>query len=874
MGARVSVLGVILLLLFSASPCLAQTAERSDADLAFDELFEDLDDELDFEEELVPESESAAESAPPEAHPSEEAVPRDANAPSHRVIDSGDASALSPEAPETPEGSDAIDEALTLPPTSPGKGPSSGIEEIVITTTGRPIDVQDAPTSAMVFSADDLVSARVTDVRDLAEYTPNLEIKTGGAASNATLFIRGIGLNDFNANASSSVAVFNDDVYVNSPAGQLFQLFDVQGVEILRGPQGTLYGRNVTAGAIRIMSRMPTNDYEGYVTSTYGNYDAVEVEGALGGPILEDALLFRVAGRMQLRDGITKNRCAGGAAPGAISAALEGRCARQVGGLNPPIPNGLPKWVNEVDAWAARAIARIVPAEDLEVTLNFHGGQNRGDARQNQSRGTEPPLGNLDARIRRNAGFFRDTDDDPFAGAYDVVSNENIDLLGGSVRIEWEFEDVRLTSITAYEQNERSFLDNSDASPSYLITSTIDDQARQWSEDLRLDSHLGDAFEWNAGATFITETAEVDNIYRVAGVGLAFVPRQQYEQRFYHAAVYGYLSYQVTEELRFEGGGRVGWEEKSFDINAFRFLASNPSITRDALQGDDSKRWFPVTGDLVINWSPTEDINLYAKYSRGWKTGHFNGGALNASQLIEPVDPETVNAFEVGVKSSWFDGALILNAAVYYYDYEDYQVFALQNQPDSIPLPRLINAQDVESRGFEIEMRTRPTDALYWNLAIGWQEARFGTFTTTVVRSTQSINLCGGQSPCLVFDNDDFSGNQLPAAPDLNVSTSVEYEIDMGSYGVLLPRVDANYKSKIYFDHQGDDALAEDPYWLLHARLTYRLPGDKISLAFWVRNLTDQAYLQQAFDAREVADTILDVYGDPRTFGVTLTLEY
>ena len=183
-------------------------------------------------------------------------------------------------------------------------------------------------------------------------------------------------------------------------------------------------------------------------------------------------------------------------------------------------PQRLIFWVDSVGGYLAClepqiTLGQAVPGGDADVAL-------LGD------------LSTEHARIRRNAGFFRDTDDDPFEGAYDVVENEEIDLIGGHARVAWETSNLRVTSITAYEQNERSFIDNSDASPSYLITSTIWDRARQWSQEVRIDSQLGGDFEWNAGALFITESTKVDNIYRVAGIGLAFVPRQKYEQDFYH----------------------------------------------------------------------------------------------------------------------------------------------------------------------------------------------------------------------------------------------------------------------------------------------------------------------------------------------------
>ncbi len=182
------------------------------------------------------------------------------------------------------------------------------VEEIIVTSQAGGSNLQDLGVSVAAFDAEYLDAIGAQSIADIAQFTPNLEIRTVFAASNPTLFIRGVGLRDFNANSSSSVAVYNDDIYMNSPAGQLAQLFDVQQVEVLRGPQGTLYGRNASAGAIRVISRKPTGDLNGYTKVSYGNYNSVEGEAAMETPITE-TLTTRVAGIFRSRRGTTLNRC-------------------------------------------------------------------------------------------------------------------------------------------------------------------------------------------------------------------------------------------------------------------------------------------------------------------------------------------------------------------------------------------------------------------------------------------------------------------------------------------------------------------------------------------------------------------------------------
>lgn len=752
--------------------------------------------------------------------------------------------------------------------------PWSDVEEMLVIGSGSALVTTEVQSSSIGFSEETLKAMRIADVRDVAAFTPNLEIKSGGGASNATFFIRGIGLNDFNANASSSVAIVNDGVHINSPAGQLFGLFDVAGLEVLRGPQGTLYGRNVTAGAILVQSNKPGDEVADRFTVSYGAYDLVEVENALTVPVVPDLVSVRLAGRFQVRDGITKNRCATSPRQGQQGL---GDCVRQVSFSNPPlppdIPDGLAKWVNDVDKWAARAIVQITPNESTTFLLNVHGGQSRGDSRQNQARGTRTNI-SLPPRFGENGAGWIDRDDDPFEGAYDIVANEYLDLFGASLTARIAFDRFEVTSVTAYEQNDRAFLSNGDASPSYLIVADVKDLARQWSEDLRIESTDERRLSWKFGALFTTEQLRVNNYYQTTP-GLQSPTRQFLKQQFFHVAGFGFVSFELSESFKIEGGVRAAWERKEIENLSFRQSLRNgrrfPDPPFSATAQDE---WTPITGDLILTWAPTESVDFYAKYVRGWKTGHFNGGASRPDILVDPVEPESVNGFEVGAHGSFFDERLTLDAAVYFYDYKDYQVFAIQNQPDALPLAQLINAQDVESRGFEIDLRTVPVDGVRWNASIGWIEAKFGTFTTSSFRTGQGVVQCEGANFCLLPDSDDFTGNRLPAAPSLTFSTSLEADIPLWNAGTLVPRIDANYKSKVYFDHQGDDALAQAPFWLIDTRLTYRDASETISLSFWVKNLFDEAYLLNTTDLRDGFDTILDVFGDPRTFGGTLELKF
>ena len=346
--------------------------------------------------------------------------------------------------------------------------PSEGIEEIKITSEAGMGTPQDSPISTIGFDADVILKEGIKDIRDLSNFTPSLEIKSAFAASNPTIFIRGVGLDDFNANAASAVAIYQDGVYMQSPAGQLFQFFDVEGVEVLRGPQGALY-RNASAGAILVRSNKPTDEFETTATVTVGNYRSVDLTSAISGPIVPDWLSGRISGSWGVRDGITENRCAY-LAPDVVPCAPRGN--------NLAVEPGLDRYTNDIDAYGARGQLLFRPPQvDTEWLLNIHGGQNFSRAFQYQHRGVafqsiDPDDPDLQIAIpfpleppKFDSEGYRDTDDDPFAGDYNLQGLEELDLFGASLRGSTEIAGVEFDSITGFFSTERNVTDNCDANP-------------------------------------------------------------------------------------------------------------------------------------------------------------------------------------------------------------------------------------------------------------------------------------------------------------------------------------------------------------------------------------------------------------------------
>jgi iron complex outermembrane receptor protein len=395
---------------------------------------------------------------------------------------------LDPDAQPVPE-PEAEGELLDEP-AGPDK-PTSGIEEILVTARGNPQSLLDAPMSVTAFNAEYLEALGASDIRDLAQFTPNLEIKSSNAASNPKIFIRGVGLDDARANASSSVAVLVDDVYMNSPAGQLGQMFDLGSVEVLRGPQGIFYGRNATAGAIRLLSNKPSGEFGGALKVSYSEFDngreGHELEGYLEAPLFGDILSGRLAGKLERREGYLLNRCG---TPAGQSRRFNS-VTKCLDFTTQDLPFEQPeKWLNDVDNWAGRALLRLLPpGTDSDWLLNFHGGQSDSLATQFQVIGTggaSPPFENVRGYIDSdnctsfnmlpngrvlgcNAAHRKPEQGDPYKGDYFRTGDEELDLFGSNLSGEWVFGDWTFDNITAYEWHDRTTFINTDGTPLVVL---------------------------------------------------------------------------------------------------------------------------------------------------------------------------------------------------------------------------------------------------------------------------------------------------------------------------------------------------------------------------------------------------------------------
>jgi iron complex outermembrane receptor protein len=854
---------------------------------------------------------------------------------------------------------------------------SSDIEEMVVLGGGRDDFLKDMSISVKSFSAAEIKSLRIQNIADLAEYTPNLEINTRSAASNPTLFIRGIGLKDYNANAAGAVAIYQDGININSPAIQLGQLFDTEEIAVLRGPQGSVNGRNATAGAIMINSVLPDGEFDASGSFSYGNYQNIQGEGALAFPLVDELLSTRFAFTANFRDGTVRNRCADWKPEKVGKPALTEKSIRKafkynkslpgfrkLKGSPPKFPNqgalsnresdaqgrplipdnvciwndpgflqfepgdntgdgpstwissgaetpanfeGLKHKVNNVDNWAARMIFRLTPdvGDGMDWVFNGHGGQNLGDSARLQSLRTDFELNGADPYFvqnvngpseygaARNSGFEGvrivkglsppgttadnivpggQAGSNPNNGFYDLDGKEKLDTWGVSVRGLYDTGSVNLTSLSGFEWYERKIDDEGDAIPIAAFPAQYKDDAWQLTQELRAQGE-GDRYRWSVGAFILHEELDSQNLF--PGLRQRRI-EQKFGQTLTSSAAYGNGRYWLLDEVYFDGGIRYNRERKRFSLEST--ITSLGDGTFNAIPKDKTARtWKGVTGEAVLAWEPGGDwmydarldsLNVYLKYSRGMKGGHFNAGLTIQSnvaqvQRIDAVDPEFLHSVEAGFKSRWLQNRLVLNFAIFRYWYEDLQVFNYTNEAGEIPIQGLLNS-DANVLGAEIEIQVRPIPGALIQFGLGWLDTEFVNF----VVDKAVLGPRGGGSPTTQFD---YSGNPLISAPEWNFSGVIEYQIPLSSWGSLVPQYDFSYRTKVYLDSQKLDPISQDPYWLHNVRLAYRTPDGRFEIAGWVENFLDKRYKIDVFDLSLDNNTVLESWNDPRMYGLTLS---
>lgn len=715
-----------------------------------------------------------------------------------------------------------------------GRVSAQGIEEITVTAQKREQSTQDISLSISAFTKAELREYGFKNLFDVAQHAPNVHVISYYDNSKPEIIIRGFGLLGlFTSFEQTPIGVYYDEVFSGSRSAHLAQMFDLERVEVLRGPQGTLYGRNTTGGAINFISRKPGDKFTAEGSVTYGRFDELNFEGGMDIP-LSDTLALRIAGVKRDRDGYTKN----------------------VSGVP-----GTPDRLQDTDNWGARGILQWTPSDSMQWILNVH-----GYGSDTHSPAVHGQIGQGRGEPNAITGFV--APEGFHTLSINTAPQEDVDAWGVSLTGTIDFGDITVTSITAYEDVEAFELEDTDASPLFVQVFSVPDDFWQFSQEIRLASTTA-GIDWLAGAYYYTDNLKANNFFDgfrdpLFGVASGFEADNFLDQDTENWAVFADMRWPVLEKFTLNGGIRYTSEDKELDADAnVRIFFPDglggeipfdiPTIVDGHVETDADD----VTARAAIEWTPTEDIMIFGSYGRGFKSGGFNSQAFANISELTPYDPETVDAFEIGIRSIWFDNRFIFNATLFHQEVKDLQALIVIDDPLLGPLFFVRNAARATSKGVEIDIRAMPVEGLDIAFGLGLVDAEFDSFP---------FNDGTGR---------DATGNKMPT-PSLTLNGLIQYEFPLGGGSTLTPRIDFSFVGDQYFDAQNRHLIDEQTqYAVANASLTWRSTDQSIEVQGWVRNLGDKEYLFRTIGNQAVsAGTTTSYHAPPRTYGVTFRYFY
>lgn len=701
------------------------------------------------------------------------------------------------------------------------------IEEIVVTAQKREQSAQDIGYSISVLSGTQLQKLGINKSEEIASQVPNLGIRNVLGNSFPIISIRGVSLIDTKANNVSSAAVHIDEIYHSSPILIGLQLFDLERTEILKGPQGTLFGRNTTAGTINFIARKPDDNAAGFANVTLGRFEQIRMETGFNLPV-SDNFKLRIAGVYEKSDGYTKNRATG-------------------------------NYLGGDDRLSLRVLADWEINDSTNILFNLHGGIDKSEVGASQHRALGPDNNSgdalcasaLSARPTTTDGCvdltgYADTDDDPFSGEFNIEGEYDNKQFGASITLNKGIGNATLTSITAFDMFARVHQEENDASTNRLIDQNYDEDFDNFSQELRLSS-IDDnkALNWIIGLYYATEDIDLirdADLTDLPNDGTILELTAKEERTAF--AVYAHAEWLLSEKLRLTAGLRYTDEKKDFDyINN----GNHPDPFSSSVDFNN------VSGRVGLDYFATDDILLYASVSKGFKSGGWPAGLTESPATLRSYDEEEVIAYEIGLKSTFLADRLRFNISLFYYDYKDLQQFTFIPQGSKPPLQVFGNAADSKARGLELETQWLPTDRLEIQLGLGLLATEFSGFDTL-----------GGAT--------DLSGQSLPNAPEENVNGLIRYQIPLGNGSQLYLQSSATYESSFSFAIEKQPFTNQSSYWLANAKVGYKTKGGKWDIAIWGKNITDETYLTSALDV--TLGFVLQVYGQPATYGVTLNYKW
>ncbi len=756
-------------------------------------------------------------------------------------------------------------------------GVHATLEEIVVTAQKREQGANDVGITLNAFTADQLANYGVARADDLEAMVPGLTVTQTQSAGAPVYTIRGVGFADFTTSATSTVGIYNDGVSIPFPVMTRGVLFDVARVEVLKGPQGDLYGRNTTAGQINFVSNKPTEAFEAAVSLGYDNYGVADIEGYVSG-----ALGDTVQGRLALK-----------------SVSSSEGWQESVSRLGDEL--------GERDELALRAMVNIDINESASLLVSARYFDNQSDGLAV----TATSIGGAGVSVF-------DAEDADWTQTHRPRNNNQ--TTGVSATLNWDLGAIALTSITAFDSFERDGAQFDTSGAGYEdadITNTTDIDV--FSQEIRLESIAGEGLFWTAGLFFSDDDID-ENYLMEFRDSFGLTGESRYTQEGESVAIFGHVEVPVAQDTRLIVGGRYTEEEKSWNGCTYDtgdglmagfyndgiypgfieglFPGADPialggcAVFNDVAGTANVGQFAPFSDTMeteeamwkvTLDHKPSEQVLIYGTIATGFKSGGYNGAIALSHQMLQPYDKEELISYELGVKSTLLDGTVQLNMAAFYYDYSDKQ------EPMQFISPvggvvGFTNVPETEVLGAELELSWELAEGLRWDLGVAWLDSEIEKFTANCPAGLLGSPValpegCPTESSFGDVLTYDASGVELNNAPEWQVSSSMSYGWQLSDQLAMQLALDASYKSDNIGSQAAPDSSARrlafsgylPDYTLVNARLGVSEIGGVWNVSLWARNITDEYYWHSTGSSNS---TTTRINGMPRSYGVTASYTF
>ncbi|MEH6610320.1 MAG: TonB-dependent receptor [Halioglobus sp.] len=709
------------------------------------------------------------------------------------------------------------------------------IEEVIVSARRRNEQLQKIPIPVTVLSSNLIDEADIENLGDIALRVPGLSVSYFSVGQ-PSIHMRGIGSNDDGAALDNSVVLFLDDIYIGRISTIDINVLDLERIEVLRGPQGTLYGKNAIGGAVNMVSALPVEQAGGEITVGTGNLDAQKISGKWSGPLVSPDLLGRLSVSSARREGWQDN----------VVLNTDNQHDESNDSVRAKLlymPREDLDWYlaydysrEQLDSTGRIPVVGRVPLQVLDDTGNVAVQRGPDGSPVLDGNGAEVPL------LRLPTELFADLGGDPQHATNGVAGFTDRRISGLTSRISWDGPKHRFASITGYRDSEFEWLEDSTGLPGSVIaapiTDYVDETHSQFSQELRWSSGDEGGRNFLLGVYYLQEDTNRKEHFQISDA----TARSHQKNASKSFAVFGEVSYHIGHATKLTFGGRYTLDKK--DLSQQSWNGGSPAIILEDFKLDSSASWQDFSPSAALSWHSSDNVMLFGRVARGFKNGGFQGVPGTLETAMREIDPETAWDYEFGIKSRWYDNRVQLNVVGFYTRYKNLQVTQFRTV-DNFGLFETSNAGTANLQGVEVESIFNATENLELSGSYAWLDARYDDFHDV--------------------DGRDFSGNRLRQAPEHTVNLSARYQWPLRP-GNLRLRLDYSYQSKSY--QEPDNSVTVFPsYDLLDTKLTFT-PGNKNwEVSLWAKNVLDEEYIAHLY---LLGGNDYALFGTPRTYGVSL----